>query len=988
MKVKSFILQVLFFLFIGNIGVQTVFAQTVWDGTADQSWYSASQSQFTITTAEQLARLRQLVNAGTDFKDKTIKLGANILLNNTANWQNWATTPPARTWTPIGTNANKFHGTFDGAGFTISGIYISNNSNFQGLFGSIGGAGVVKNLAVASSYIKGNNSVGGIAGSNHGKILNSRSSATIVGNRMEAQGGIGGLVGFNNSGEISNSYSAGTVNGFLNVGGFVGYNIGRIEASYSTSSVNGSDDHIGGFVGMNSSIIRNSYSTGAVTCDGGKIIATDCGGFVGYNYGGKIYTSYSTSKINKNGGWRYNIGGFIGNNIRTLTKFIIEDYGEKLCDKYTPAGSIPGLCGKLTEIAGNIVGGTPVISSSYYDTQTSGVKNAIGNKASNGITGKTTSDMKNKGTFTSTTPYWNFTSIWNINSGYPYLRSSSSSVVPSSSSGGSSSSSSSDPIPSYYIFAYEGKDAVNMPTAYGYYAAAYVYNGATVDNPKDNYSDGILGVSESVAKLWNVTLADPEEYSGAGIVIDNDTDGIPNISECEKISYYFKGDPHWFLLEFPKDLCDDPESAEDNKWGLQVIPSAQNVWIELTVNLARLKLARSWENAGCGGKNGNLEAVPVDLTKVTKMSWVFDDNVNNGASKNMMITNVACLTPGGEVLDGNAPPKDITVSSGWPIPSYHIFAYKGKNAELDTTTYGNHVGAYVYNGATVNNPEDEEVIGFSEGVAKLWNVTLANPEEYSGAGLVIDNRTAGKPNIADCDEISYYYKGDPHWFLVEFNKELCDEPESADDNKWGLEVTTAQSVWTKKTIDLTTLKLARSWEGAGCGGEEGNIYAVPVDLAKATKISWVFDDNVNDGASKNLMIADVACLTPNGGPIVDNVPPDDITVISGWILPSSSSGGVTSSSAATPSSSSSTITPIRLPQTATANQATQIYNGVNLQAMSKAVLEVYGLNGKLASKQNFGSGVYNVSLGHLPKGMYIVKASFGGEKRILRVPVR
>jgi len=52
------------------------------------------------------------------------------------------------------------------------------------------------------------------------------------------------------------------------------------------------------------------------------------------------------------------------------------------------------------------------------------------------------------------------------------------------------------------------------------------------------------------------------------------------------------------------------------------------------------------------------------------------------------------------------------------------------------------------------------------------------------------------------------------------------------------------------------------------------------------------------------------------------------------------------------------------------------------------VVEVYGLNGNLVSRQNFGSGVYAVSYGHLPKGVYIVKASFGSEKEILRVPVR
>ena len=84
-------------------------------------------------------------------------------------------------------------------------------------------------------------------------------------------------------------------------------------------------------------------------------------------------------------------------------------------------------------------------------------------------------------------------------------------------------------------------------------------------------------------------------------------------------------------------------------------------------------------------------------------------------------------------------------------------------------------------------------------------------------------------------------------------------------------------------------------------------------------------------------------------------------------------------------------TPIRLPQLATANQAIQIHNGINLQTTNSATVEIYSLKGNLISKQNFASGVYSVSLGNLPKGMYIVKISFAnsatGANSILRVPV-
>ena len=41
-----------------------VSAQTIWDGTADISWYDASETSFDISTPEQLAGVAQLVNSG------------------------------------------------------------------------------------------------------------------------------------------------------------------------------------------------------------------------------------------------------------------------------------------------------------------------------------------------------------------------------------------------------------------------------------------------------------------------------------------------------------------------------------------------------------------------------------------------------------------------------------------------------------------------------------------------------------------------------------------------------------------------------------------------------------------------------------------------------------------------------------------------------------------------------------------------------------
>jgi len=81
------------------------------------------------------------------------------------------------------------------------------------------------------------------------------------------------------------------------------------------------------------------------------------------------------------------------------------------------------------------------------------------------------------------------------------------------------------------------------------------------------------------------------------------------------------------------------------------------------------------------------------------------------------------------------------------------------------------------------------------------------------------------------------------------------------------------------------------------------------------------------------------------------------------------------------------VTPI-LPKIATGNLLTQTRSGINLTAKTNATIAVYNLNGKLISRQNYLAGNHSISFGHLPKGMYIVKASFGSEKQVLRVPVR
>jgi len=81
-------------------------------------------------------------------------------------------------------------------------------------------------------------------------------------------------------------------------------------------------------------------------------------------------------------------------------------------------------------------------------------------------------------------------------------------------------------------------------------------------------------------------------------------------------------------------------------------------------------------------------------------------------------------------------------------------------------------------------------------------------------------------------------------------------------------------------------------------------------------------------------------------------------------------------------------TPIRLPQIASDNKILIIKNGLNLHVKETARIDIYNLNGKLQKSLNFGSGVYNVQFSDLPKGLYVMQARLGSEKKVQRFVVK
>ena len=221
----------------------------------------------------------------TQWGGKFFKQTANIDASNTKLWNSGAG------WLPIGTYDDKFTGTYDGDGHTITGLYInrptSNSIGFFGFAGSESSPCTIKNLGLVGVNITGEGSIGGIAGNFYkGTISQCYTTGSVSGNWDY----VGGLVGdVQNTTTISDCYSTASVLGRSNVGGFIG-NIsnGTILHSYSTGSVTTNTPltsiNIGGFVGLNTSgsatasfwIIETSGQSTSALGEGKSIALMNC----------------------------------------------------------------------------------------------------------------------------------------------------------------------------------------------------------------------------------------------------------------------------------------------------------------------------------------------------------------------------------------------------------------------------------------------------------------------------------------------------------------------------------------------------------------------------------------------------------------------------------------------------------------------------------------------------------------------------------------
>ena len=265
------------------------------------SWASEVENVAQTTkgnTTTQYSSLAEALNAAKD--GGTVELLKNVTL--TGNW------------TTVGTETEPFKGTFDGKGYTITGLTIPTSDNeYMGFIGMLDG-GTVKNVKFASVSVNGKDDVGTAVG----RIINGGivSGVQVLGGTVSGAKRVGGVVGsIKASGTVSDCTNAAVVTANdRNAGGIVGsaYYTATGQQMYITNCVNNgavtaSGGVCGGIVSLSAANVSGNTNTAAVK-------GTEVGGIVGEqkSYGSVTNNTNSGAVMNTGGNAAYGAGGIIG----------------------------------------------------------------------------------------------------------------------------------------------------------------------------------------------------------------------------------------------------------------------------------------------------------------------------------------------------------------------------------------------------------------------------------------------------------------------------------------------------------------------------------------------------------------------------------------------------------------------------------------------------------------------------------------------------
>lgn len=296
------------------------------------------------------------------------------------------------------------------------------NKNNKGRSNNIGGIsgindnGKIELSVVKSKIVSEGSFIGGLVGQNNkGNITNTKTDVFIEGYKH-----IGGLVGINDKGFIDNSSVSGKIRGYEEVGGLVGFNKeGIIKKSKTNIDIVSDNGDTGGLIGYNfKGSVEKASSIGNL-----KDFNDSIGGLIGFNRESEVNKCFVDIKINGN----EDVGGLVGTNAASLIK---NSYAKGKIKGSIYVGGLVGVnTGEINktyaavEIVGNkSIGGLigndmkefSLVENSYWDI------NKSNQTYSDGGRGKTTKEMFERRTYFA----WDFNNIWMIQEEqtYPYLQ--------------------------------------------------------------------------------------------------------------------------------------------------------------------------------------------------------------------------------------------------------------------------------------------------------------------------------------------------------------------------------------------------------------------------------------------------------------------------------------------------------------------------------------------------------------------------------------
>ena len=251
----------------GTVDGSITMLYTVGNNTVYMDGLGTAAYPYQISTADQLKLFRDIVN-GTG--DQAQNRGAYAVLTADIDLNN-------EPWTPIGnyTGGNQiyYEGTFDGGGHTISGLNVTGEFVYAGLFGTVKD-GTIKSLTVAGKVSPSNSQciVGGIVGyADSSTIENCTNRCTVTGNWYA-----GGIVGWSTDSDIIGCANFGNISSPSFSGGICGKIGGENDAAgidatirdcYNVGMVSG--NYAGGITGQSDSedidiLIANCYNVGSL----------------------------------------------------------------------------------------------------------------------------------------------------------------------------------------------------------------------------------------------------------------------------------------------------------------------------------------------------------------------------------------------------------------------------------------------------------------------------------------------------------------------------------------------------------------------------------------------------------------------------------------------------------------------------------------------------------------------------------------------------